>query len=97
MLSDKALFPSEGKGKDNDDDDFDSLPWFSFSPMPLITESVITLICSLNLLPNSNRLGIEHFVSGISISFKNECYIIMQIQHTKNLYLRRIELGTTLS
>ena len=33
----------------------------------------------------------------VSISFKCECHIIMQIQYTKNLNLRRFELGTTLS
>ena len=36
-------------------------------------------------LTNSNPLGIKRFVSGISISFKCECNIIMQIQYTKNL------------
>ena len=31
------------------------------------------------------------FVPGISLSFEYECYIIMQIQHTKNLnYSREI-------
>ena len=39
----------------------------------------------LNVVPNSNPLGIKRFVSGISISFKFECHIIMQIQYTKNL------------
>ena len=34
---------------------------------------------------------------GISISFECECYIIMQIQYTKNITPRRFELGTTLS
>ena len=48
-------------------------------------------------LPNSNPLGIKRFVSEISISFTCECQIIMQIQHTKNLKPRRLELGTTLS
>ena len=33
----------------------------------------------------------------MSISFKCECYIIMQIQYTKNLNPGRFELGTTLS
>ena len=42
----------------------------------------------LNIVPNSNSLG---------ISFKCECYIIMQVQHTKNLNPERFELGTTLS
>ena len=46
---------------------------------------------------NSNPLGIKRFVSGISISFKCECHIIMQIQYTKNLIPGRFELGTTLS
>ena len=49
------------------------------------------------VVPNSNPLGIKRFVSGISISFKCECNIIMQIQYTKNLKPKRFELGTTLS
>ena len=48
-------------------------------------------------VPNSNPLGIKRFVSGISISFKCECHIIMQMQYTKNLIPGRFELGTTLS
>ena len=56
-----------------------------------------TYSISLNVVPNSNPLGIKRFVSGISISFKCECHIIMQIQHTKNLNHGRLELGTTLS
>ena len=48
-------------------------------------------------IPNSNPLGKNRFVSGISISFKCECHIIMQIQYTKNLKPGRFELGTTLS
>ena len=50
-----------------------------------------------NVVPNSNPLAIKRFVSGISISFKCECHIIMQIQYTKNLIPGRFELGTTLS
>ena len=56
----------------------------------------IDLFGQLNV-PNSNPLGIKRFVSGISISFKCECHIIMQIQYTKNLIPGRFELGTTLS
>ena len=41
--------------------------------------------------------GKKRFVSGISISFKCECHILMQMQHTKNLNPGRFELGTTLS
>ena len=41
--------------------------------------------------------GIKRFVSGISILFKCEFHIIMQIQYTKNLNPRRFELGITLS
>ena len=48
-------------------------------------------------IPNSNPLGKNRFVWGISISFKCECHIIMQIQYTKNLNPGRFELGTTLS
>ena len=33
----------------------------------------------------------------ISISFKCECHIMMQIQYTKSLNPGRFELGTTLS
>ena len=40
-------------------------------------------------------LGIKCFVSGISISFKCECLIIMQC--TNDLDPGRFELGTTLS
>ena len=50
-----------------------------------------------NVVPNSNPLGIKRFVPGISISFKYECYIIMQIQYTKNLNPGRFELGATSS
>ena len=50
----------------------------------------------VNVVPNSTPLGIKRFVPVISISFKYECYIIMQIQYTKNLKPRRFELGTTL-
>ena len=57
----------------------------------------IDLFGLLNVVPNSNPLGIKRFVSGISISFKCECNIIMQIQYTKNLDPGRFELGTTLS
>ena len=32
-------------------------------------------------MPNSNPLGIKRLVSGTSISFKCECYIIKQIQY----------------
>ena len=48
-------------------------------------------------VPNSNPLGIQRFVSGISVSFKCECHILMEIQYTKNLNAGRFELGTTLS
>ena len=48
-------------------------------------------------IPNSNPLGKNRFVSGISISFKCECHIIMQIQYTKNLSPGLFEFGTTLS
>ena len=51
----------------------------------------------LNVVANSNPLGIKHFVPSISMSFKCECYIIMQIKLTKNLNPERFELGTTLS
>ena len=59
--------------------------------------SGIDLFGYLNVVPNSNPLGIKGFVSGISISFKCECHIIMQIQYTKNLIPGRFELVTTLS
>ena len=39
-------------------------------------------------------LGNKCFVSGISVSFKCECHIMMQIQYTKNLNPRRFELDT---
>ena len=42
-------------------------------------------------------LGIKRFDSGISISFKYRCNIIMLIQYKKNLNPGRFELDTTLS
>ena len=57
----------------------------------------IDLFGELNVVPNSNPLRIKRLVSGISISFKCECHIIIQIQYTKNLNPGRFELGTTLS
>ena len=51
----------------------------------------------LNVVPNSNPSGIKRFVASIFMSFKCECYIIMQMKHTKNLNSERSELGTTLS
>ena len=57
----------------------------------------IDLFGQLNVATNSNPLGIKRFVSGIPISFKCECHIIVQIQYTKNVNLGRFELGTTLS
>ena len=56
-----------------------------------------TISAQLNVVPNLNLLGIKRFVPIISISFKCECFIVMQIQHTKNLNPERSELGTTLS
>ena len=50
-----------------------------------------------NNMYNSNPLEIKGFVSGIFISFKCECHIIMQIQYTKNLSPGLFEFGTTLS
>ena len=46
----------------------------------------------LNVVPNSNPLGIQRFVPSISISFKCECYIIMWVlyYHKKR---ERFELG----
>ena len=45
--------------------------------------------------PNSNPLGITRFFfPNISVSFKRECYILMQMQHTKNLNPERCELGS---
>ena len=58
---------------------------------------VLSRINGPNVVPNSNPLGIKRFVSSISISFKCECSIIMQMQHTKNLDPERFELGATLS
>ena len=37
------------------------------------------------VVPNSIFLGVKRFVPSISISFKCEFFIVMQIQHTKNL------------
>ena len=41
--------------------------------------------------------GNKRFDRSLSISFKCECYIIMQLQHTKNLNPERFKLDTTLS
>ena len=56
----------------------------------------IDQIGELSVVSNSSPPGIKHFVSGMSISFKCECRITMQIQYTKNLNPGRFELGTTL-
>ena len=58
---------------------------------------VIDLFAQLNVVPNSNPLGMKRFASGISNTFKCECLIMMQIQYTKNLKPGRFDLGTTLS
>ena len=55
----------------------------------------IDLFGWLNVVPNSNPLGIKRFVLGISVSFKCECHIITQIQYTKNLNPGSFQLGTT--
>ena len=39
---------------------------------------------SLDIEPTSKSLGLR-LVSDISISFKYKCYILMQMQYTKNL------------
>ena len=44
-------------------------------------------------LVDSNPLGIKQFVSSISISFKCECYIVMQMKHMKNHNPDRFKLG----
>ena len=49
------------------------------------------------VVPKSNLLRIKRFVLGISIPFKCEFYIILQIHYTKNLNPGRFELCTTLS
>ena len=49
--------------------------------------------CCTQIKPFGNT---TFFVSGISISFKCECNIIMQIQYTEKLNPGRFELGTTL-
>ena len=41
----------------------------------LIKDDKIDLIGKLNVVPNSNPLGIKLLVLGISISFKFECNI----------------------
>ena len=56
-------------------------------PIPL------TQCCTIN----SDPLAMKRFIHSISISFKCECYIIMQMQTTKSLNIERFELGTTMS
>ena len=63
----------------------------------LFSHRPIRLTQCCTQIGNSNPLGIKRFVPGISLSFKCECHIIMQIQYTKNPNLGRFELGTTLS
>ena len=51
-----------------------------------------------HVVSNSNPLGIKTgFNSGISISFKRKCNIIMQTQYTNITDPGRFELDTTLS
>ena len=56
---------------------------------------VVDWILIYRNVPNSNLLGIKRFAPSTSISFKCECFIVMQIQHTKNLNPERFELGTS--
>ena len=51
----------------------------------------------LHAFKHASSLYQLRFVFGISILFKGECYVLMQIQCTKNLNPERFELGTTLS
>lgn len=60
-------------------------------------KAVIDPFDLLNVSRNSNPFGIRHFDPGITISFKHECDIIMQIRYKKNLKARRFGLGATLS
>ena len=62
----------------------------------VVSEGPIRLTqCFTQFKPFGNKTF--SIVSGISISFKCECHIIMQMQYTKNLIPGRLELGTTLS
>ena len=47
----------------------------------------------LDVAPNSNPLRLKRFAPSISISFKCQCRIIMQMKRTKNLNPQRLELG----
>ena len=50
----------------------------------------------LDVAPNSNPLRLKRFAPSISLSFKCQCRIIVQMKRTKNLNPQRLELGTTL-
>ena len=63
----------------------------------MVVKKQIDQFSLLNVVPTSNPLGIKRFDPSIFISFKCECYIIMQMQYTKNLNPERLELGTTMS
>ena len=76
------------------------------SQCTLIIQKGANLACKLrsnkpnrltHVVSNSNPLGIKRFDSGISISLKCKCHIIMQIQYNKNLNPWRFELDTKLS
>ena len=60
------------------------LPKLTFKKSPSASEKCLLLYQVLreNVVPNSNPLGI-----------KRECYILMQIQYTKNLNPGRFGLG----
>ena len=66
--------------------------WRPCSKLDEIYRPIRLTQCCTQFKPFGNKT----FVSGISISFKCECHIIMQMQYTKNLIPGRFELGTTL-
>ena len=84
---------------------------FSFRNFIIISSSIIIIITSISLFFTANFKGYSRLLSEetlrnhqaykerppISVSFKCECHIIMQIQHTKNFNPGRFELCTTLS
>ena len=76
---------------------FFSFNWANVGARPHAQARTLNQIGKLNVVPSSNPLGINLFVSGISISLKCECYIIMQIHYTKNLNPCRSESANLVS
>ena len=80
--------------------------WHNSQCTQIITEKEAYLACKTHsnrpnrqvmLYPIQTLWESRRFDSGISISFKRKCNIIMQIQYTKNINPGRFELNARLS